>query len=151
MKLKQILKTSLIIPELQATNKEEVLTEMLDLLCQEENVSDRDTVLQLLEERESKMSTGMQEGVALPHTKTDAVDHLVACIAIKKEGIDFDSVDGKKSQIFIMTLSPSHCVGPHLKFLSDIMAVLGEPLNRKRLLRMTTSEQILLTFLGEPA
>ncbi|MCH3918580.1 MAG: PTS sugar transporter subunit IIA [Spirochaetia bacterium] len=150
MKLNEILSVPLISVDLKATDKEGVLEELLDLLCSSGKVHDRTLALRLLQEREEKMSTGLQDGIAIPHAKTDAVQELIACIGIKKEGLDFLSADGKPAKIFVMALSPSDCVSQHLKFLADIGAVLSVPLNRKKLLRASSPEQVLSVFLGLP-
>jgi PTS system nitrogen regulatory IIA component len=93
------------------------------------------------------MSTGIQEGIAIPHGKTDAVDELVACVAIKKEGIDFESLDGKPSRIFIMTLSPANKVGPHVQFLAEISRLLKRTEARAQMLSAGSAEELLDCFI----
>ena len=81
-------------------------------------IEDKDTVLKAVLEREAQMSTGMQLGVAIPHCKTTAVDGIVTALAIKKEGVDFSSLDGELSKIFVMTVSSTLRAGPHIEFLA---------------------------------
>jgi PTS system nitrogen regulatory IIA component len=109
-------------------------------------VTDRDAVLSALMDRERKMSTGIQHGVAIPHGKTSAVKNLVACIGIKKDGVDFASLDGEPSRIFIMTLSPLDRVGPHVQFLAEVSMVIKTEEARERLLNAKTAQEVLAVF-----
>jgi mannitol/fructose-specific phosphotransferase system IIA component (Ntr-type) len=90
-------------------------------------VLDRDQVIQAVLAREHSMSTGMQDGIAIPHAKTDGVTRLCTAIGIKKGGIDFDSLDKIPSKIFIMVVSPKKAAGPHLQFLAFISGILKSP------------------------
>ena len=89
------------------------------------------------------MSTGMENGIAIPHGKTDAVEELVACVGISKKPVDFNSLDGKPCRIFIMTISPSHRTGPHIQFLSEISQLLRSEAKRKKLLEANDARTIL--------
>jgi len=89
------------------------------------------------------MSTGMENGIAIPHGKTDAVEELLAGVGITKHDVDFNSLDGKPCRIFIMTLSPSHRTGPHIQFLSEISQLLRSEEKRKKLLSAADSREIL--------
>jgi len=89
------------------------------------------------------MSTGMQNGIAIPHGKTDAVDQLIAGVGIHRAGVDFACMDGKPAHIFIMTLSPENRAGPHIQFLAEISKVLSRPELRENLLNAATADEIL--------
>jgi len=104
-------------------------------------VKDREAALKAVLEREQKMSTGMQQGIAIPHGKTDAVDRLVAVVGLKPEGIDFDSMDGQPARILVMTLSSLSRTGPHIQFLSEISQVLNNAEKREALLRAQTAAE----------
>jgi PTS system nitrogen regulatory IIA component len=93
-------------------------------------------------EREEKMSTGVQHGVAIPHGKLSSIDGLLTAFAIKKEGIDFGSLDGQPSRIFVMTLSSNLRTGPHLQFLSEICKVLNSAAVRVRLLQAQSATAV---------
>lgn len=138
MNLKKVLSEKLLCCNLGGTTKREVIENLVDLLVSADGISDRDSVLRCVLEREEKMSTGIQEGVAIPHGKTEAVDSLHACVALKKDGVDFEALDGKPSRIFILTVSPLNRTGPHVQFLAEISRLLNEPEKRERLLQAQT-------------
>jgi mannitol/fructose-specific phosphotransferase system IIA component (Ntr-type) len=66
----------------------------------------------------------MKNGIALPHGKTDGVDELAVAVGIKKEGVEFEAIDGQKSRLFILAVSPKKVSGPHIQFLAAIGALL---------------------------
>lgn len=146
MKIKSILSPELITTSLKSSTKEGVIGELLDILVAQKKIKNRDEVLSALLDRERKMSTGIQHGVAIPHAKTRAVTQLVACIGIKPEGIDFDALDGEPSKIFIMTLSPIDRVGPHVQFLAEVSMVIQTQEARERLLLAKSAKDVLSVF-----
>lgn len=146
MKLKNILTPSLVSMHLEGTTKEAVIRELLCILADAGKIADVDAVLPEVMAREKEMSTGIQHGVAIPHVKTRAVKDLVACIGLKKEGMDFQSLDGEKSNIFIMTLSPIDRVGPHVQFLAEISKVIKTADSRTRMLQAKTPQEVLAVF-----
>jgi len=143
MNLKKILTNESILPELKADTKRGVIEEMVGLMAASGKVTDPAATIQAILAREAKMSTGMQNGIAIPHGKTDAVNQLVAAIAIHRAGVDFSAMDGKPSHIFIITLSPENRAGPHIQFLAEISRVLSRPELREKLLNAATSDEIL--------
>jgi len=143
MNLKKILTKDSILPELKADTKRGVIEEMIGSMAAAGKVADRTATIQAVLAREAKMSTGMQNGIAIPHGKTDAVNQLVAAIAIHRAGVDFAAMDGKPSHIFIITLSPENRAGPHIQFLAEISKVLSRPELRAKLLNAATSDEVL--------
>lgn len=131
---------------LKGSSKQEILDELLDVLMKTGKVDDREEVMRQLLARESKMSTGIQFGVAIPHAKTTAVKELIACIGIKREGVDFSALDGEPSTIFVMTLSPIDRTGPHVQFLAEISMVVKSESARERILNANTPEEVLSVF-----
>jgi mannitol/fructose-specific phosphotransferase system IIA component (Ntr-type) len=148
MNLKKILSEDLVILHLQGITKPEIIGEMLDALCAAGRVRNRERAWQALMEREAKMSTGMQSGLALPHAKTDETDRLVAAIGLKREGVPFDSLDGQPSTIFVMTLSPLNRAGPHIQFLAEIGRLIHDASVRQRLLAAQTPQDALKALAG---
>ncbi len=147
LKRRKVLRPDVVATDLAGMTKQQIIEEMLDLLMATGMVTDRRKALENLLLREKKMSTGLQFGVAIPHAKTTAVKQLLSCIAIKRDGIDFQSLDGETSRIFIMTLSPENRTGPHVQFLAEVSAILKSQEARDRLLECTT-EQEMLNVLG---
>jgi mannitol/fructose-specific phosphotransferase system IIA component (Ntr-type) len=143
MNLKKILTKDSILPELKADTKQGVIEEVIAFMAASGKLTNRETAVQAVLAREAKMSTGMQNGVAIPHGKTDAANQLVAAIAIHRAGVDFAAMDGKPSHIFIMTLSPENRAGPHIQFLAEISKLLSRPELRVKLLTAATADEIL--------
>jgi PTS system nitrogen regulatory IIA component len=148
MNLRRVLSADLVDPDLQATAKDEVIDELLSILFATGKVTDQQRARQSILDRERKMSTGMEHGIAIPHGKTDAVDELVACVGISRTGVDFGSLDGEPAQILIMTLSPANRTGPHIQFLAEISRLLRDPERRERVREAQTSEAVLEAFLS---
>ncbi|MBI9107708.1 MAG: PTS sugar transporter subunit IIA [Spirochaetales bacterium] len=148
MNLKRVLNKEVISADLKGETKEEIIDSLVALLFNAGKVKDAAKVKQCILERESKMTTGMEAGIAIPHGKTDAVDELVGCIGIKKGGVDFKALDGKPSNIFVMTVSPLNKTGPHVQFLAEISRLLREESQRARLLEAESSEEIFSIFCG---
>lgn len=141
--LKETLTLNLVTTELAGTDKPSVIRVLLDMLVATNKVKDAELALKDLLDHEAEMSTGMENGIAIPHVKTDAVEELIACVGISKRKIEFENLDRKPSRIFIMILSPKGDGGPHLRFLSDIGKLLGDARIRKKLLKAKTDEQLL--------
>ncbi len=129
--------------ELPGETKQQIIESLLDILMETGKVENRQTALDALLEREEKMSTGIENGIAIPHGKTEAVKELAACIGLKKEGGDFDSLDGKPSTIFIMTLSPKDKSGPHIQFLAEVSSLLKDEEGRNEILAAKTPKEVL--------
>ncbi len=146
MKLNKVLNQDVIALDLDGETKQEVIEQLLDTLVRTGKVSNRETALQDLLEREKKMSTGIQHGVAIPHAKTKAVKGLAACIGIHREGVDFDALDGEPSRIFVMTLSPVDRTGPHVQFLAEISMVLKSQQIRDQIVSSTDADAVLRLF-----
>ena len=143
MNLKKILTKDSILPELKADTKQGVIEEIIGFMAASGKFTDHAAAVQAVLAREARMSTGMQNGIAIPHGKTNAVNQLVAAIAIHRAGVNFAAMDGKPSHIFIITLSPENRAGPHIQFLAEISRVLSRPELREKLLTAATSDGIL--------
>jgi len=124
--------------ELKGETKDDVIIELVDMLASGGLLLDRNQVLADVFEREKTMSTGMQHGVALPHAKTDAIAETAVAIGIKKSGINFDSMDGKPSHLFFLTVSPRKCSGMHVQFLAAVGSILGVEDMREEILNAAT-------------
>lgn len=131
-----------IIMHLKGEQKEEIITELIDCLDRHGKLTDRKLALQAVLDREETMSTGMQNGIALPHGKTDGALGLAIAVGLKKEGVDFQSLDGQASQVFFLVVSPLHTTGPHIQFLAEIGSLFSTPEVKDRLLECRTSREV---------
>lgn len=146
MSLLSLLDESNILVGLKAQTKEEVIVEMIDFLYTSHKITDKNAALEAVLKREQTISTGMRDGIALPHGKTDSVQDLVPCIAIAKHPVDFNSLDGKPCSLFIMTLSPTHKAGPHLQFLAEISSLFKNETKREALKMAKSPQEALAVF-----
>lgn len=133
---------------LTSTRKEDVLEELLDLAVNSGQIADRKRALKAILERERKMSTGMHHGLAIPHGKTQGVDRLVASVGLAPEGIDFNSLDGQPSRIFILSVSPANRAGPHIQFLAEISRLLNQEDRRRALLQAESVDDCYAVLTG---
>lgn len=128
---------------MESTNKNEVLQELLDLLVNAGTVKDRDEAYNALLERESKGSTGLEKGIAVPHAKTEAVDNLTVAIGLAPDGIDFQAIDGQPSKIFFLLLAKPDQSGPHIEALSEIARMSRSDAFMRALLSSQTPKEVL--------
>ncbi len=143
MKLAELLDESTITLDLKGRSKYEVIAELLDLLVTSGKVGDRERALQDLIEREEYLSTGLERGLAVPHAKTPAVDHLVLAFGLSREGVDFESNDGKPAHFIFLLLSPVDTSGPHIKALAQITRNFSNPRMGARLLEARSKQEVL--------
>lgn len=147
MNLKKVLTRDTVRIGLSGTTKNEIIEELVGIIVENGSNLDRETLLQAVLDRESQMSTGMKNGIAIPHGKTDAVSALHAVIAVSAEPVDFECLDKKPAQIFVMTISPASHTGPHLQFLAEVSGLLTQEDLRKKILASKSSDELLNIFL----
>jgi Kef-type K+ transport system membrane component KefB/mannitol/fructose-specific phosphotransferase system IIA component (Ntr-type) len=134
-----------IIPRLKGNTKKEVIAEMLRKLKSTTDISDFNAVKEAVLTREQDMSTGMMNGIAIPHGHTDAVDKLMCVVGLKPDGVDFDSFDRNPAHIIILSVSSAHKPTPHTRFLSNICMAFDEK-RRRDILTLKTPDDILEFF-----
>jgi len=127
--------------ELKGLTKEEIITELVDMLAAGGKLLDRNIVLSDVLEREKTMSTGMEFGVALPHGKTDGIAETAVAVGIKKSGVSFDSMDGLPSRIFILIVSPKKAYGLHVQFLAAVGSIFGEETLREAVINAASPKK----------
>ncbi len=142
MKLSEYIRKNHIILNLKGDSKVQVIEELLDCLQDDDNLLDRELALQDVLAREGYLSTGLENGIAIPHAKTDGVKSLLIAFGIKKEGVDFESLDGKPGQFVFLVLSPRDTSGPHIQALAAISRNLKDAATRKALLEAETVDQV---------
>ncbi|KAK1548178.1 hypothetical protein Q3G72_013024 [Acer saccharum] len=151
MKIGDILKQELILPELQAMHKADVLHEMVVHLQLHSGPFVQNTayVLDALLTRERLGSTGVGEGVAIPHAKIAGLKDLMACFARKQQGISYDAIDEQPVKLVFMLLVPENSAGVHLKALARISRLLKNAEFRARLLQMPDAQAVYGAFIDE--
>ena len=131
-------------------SKEEVIRELVELLVRAGSIKDKEAhrLVQILLKRESLGSTGIGQGVAIPHGKSDAVGKLVAAFGVSHTGVNFDSLDGEPVTLFFLLVAPEDSAGPHLKALARISRLLKDKHFRDGL-RTARDEKTLVKILRE--
>ena len=126
MKITDFLDPKAIKIGLTAVEKEGILKELVDLLAEVKDIGDRKATVRALMERESLGSTGIGQGIAIPHGKTDKVKELVAVLGVSKKGVNFEALDGEPVHILFLLVAPKDTAGPHLKALAQISRLLRD-------------------------
>ena len=143
MRVIELLSTKAICLHLQARNKPALLRELAQTLSHAHPKVSADKFLQTLEAREKLGSTGLGEGVAIPHGKLAEMDTLVGCLGISQEGVDFDAFDKKNSHLFFALVSPESAPASHLKALARISRLFRNASFRVALLAASSPEAVL--------
>ncbi len=143
MKLSKKIEKKALKLDLEASNKEEALDELVGLLCDAYKLKERGTILEAIRTREEKQSTGIGMGLAVPHAKTPVVDRLYVAFGRSVEGIDFDSIDGGKAHLFFILVSPRDVSGPHIKALAGISRLVKHEEFRQGLLECSDAKRWL--------
>ena len=141
--LSQLLNAQAVRIPLVARTKDDAIRELVDLAEKAHGINSDGDILSRVVRRESMMSTGIGNGVAIPHGKTRQVDHLVAACAVSPAGVDFESVDGEPATLFILLVSPENVRGPHVKALASISRLLKEQSVRDSLRDAPSAEAFL--------
>jgi PTS system nitrogen regulatory IIA component len=139
----------MIIPQLSSNNKEGALRELVRVLAQVETQVDEDRMMEILLERESLGSTGIGEGVAIPHGKSKDVKKLLASFGRSLAGLDFQSMDGKPAHLFFLLVAPENSAGIHLRALARISRLMKDQVFRRRLMEVSSAEEIYGLFSEE--
>ena len=127
MFLYEIFPPELIKIGLESEDKDEVFEEMVDLFCQEAKSGIREEILDAINEREAKMSTGIHKGIAVPHGRTNALENIHGILGISHKGIDYDALDDQPVYILFMLLAPQKDSEKHLRLLKRLAGLLDNP------------------------
>lgn len=141
-----MLLTDLLTPEriripLQSRSKDELLRELVEVITQHDSVEDPEDVLRAVREREAVLSTGIGNGVAIPHGKSSAVPELRMAAGLTRQPVDFDALDGQPVRLFFMLVGPETAAGPHIKALSRISRLVRKESVRSRLESARNAEE----------
>lgn len=134
-----------IIADLQAFDKEGVIREMTQALVRASQIApdESESIIKALLKREELGSTGIGRGIAVPHTKHPSVDRLVGTVAISREGVDFDALDGEKVQLLFLLISPPDRPSDHLRALENVSRQLRNETFCRFLTQASRPEEIL--------
>jgi nitrogen PTS system EIIA component len=135
MRISDFLSAKAVRADLKSDTKEGVIIELVELLISSGAIDRKykNKILEVLMAREALGSTAIGQGIAIPHGKGDCVKKLVGCLAISKNGINFDSLDGEPAYIFFLLVAPVDSAGPHLKALAKISRLLKDKYIRESL------------------
>jgi len=145
MKFADFVLSNAVRAEIKATDKQGVIREMVQSILDAGGVKkdDYEGIVKAISKREELGSTGIGRGIAVPHTKHPSVKRLVGCVAVSGDGIDFDSLDCEKVQLFFLLISPPDCPGDHLRALEHITRQLKDDTFCRFLKQSKTKEDIL--------
>ena len=142
MVLTQILQPTSIKAPLEGTDKDSAITELIDTLAVNGQISNREQVLEAVMMREQTRSTGIGSGIAIPHGKCASVKELVMAIGIAPNPIDYDSIDNKPVSIICLLISPHDQTGPHIQALARISRLMLDEEFKGNLEKATSPEAV---------
>ena len=151
MKIAEFLSPQAVIPDLSATTKPGVLGELAGSLARAQPLLRPERLVEVLKERERLGSTGIGEGVAIPHGKLNGIGQLSACFGVSRRGVDFDAIDGKPTFLFFALIAPENSAGIHLKALARISRLFKNPRFRASILEATSAADIHALIVQEDA
>ncbi len=150
MQIREILHPTMVISDLEADTKEDALRIVAERLCKHSHVTTTvDHVLTALLNREALGSTGVGQGVAIPHAKLPGLDELVACFARAPKGVPFAAIDQKPANLLFVLLVPENSAGAHLKALARISRLLKDQGFRETLLKTEDVDELYQKFIAE--
>ncbi len=141
MKILDVLLKEAILSDMKANDKKGVLEELVTPVARIAGIN-HDYLVKVLMERERLGSTGIGEGIGIPHGKVKDLESLVLGFGLSKKGVDFDSMDGRPAHIFFLLLTPENSTGLHLKLLARISRILKNDPFKQKLLRATNRDEI---------
>ena len=151
MKIMEILVKEAVILDLESKEKPAVLEQLAGALAGAEPGIEAGRLLEVLIDRESLQSTGIGDGVAIPHGKVPGLSRLLASFARSRDGLDFESIDGEKTHLFFLLVVPEHSGGLHLKALARISRFFRDAAFRKALMEAETQEDVIRAIEEEDA
>jgi nitrogen PTS system EIIA component len=147
MKLSEILDQKNIIPDLKARDKKGALEELAGTVVSNRQSLDKNSLVKVLLERERLGSTGIGDGVAIPHGKFHGIDEPIISFGRSLKGLDFESMDGQPVYLFFLLVAPENSTSVHLKALARIAKILKNSSFRKTLMDIPTREELYQTII----
>ena len=149
MKIQDVLNKNVMLFDLQATDKEGVINEMIQSLVDNGVVTDFDTFKAGIMNREAQTSTGLGDGIAMPHSKNEAVKEATVLFAKSNKGVDYASLDGQPADLFFMIAAPEGANDTHLAALAELSKYLMKPGFADKLRQASTPDQVIAAFDAE--
>ncbi len=149
MALIDMINKDVIKVPLESSAKEGIFRELIDLLAEAGKIDNPEAIYDAVIAREDLMSTALENGIAIPHAKTNAVSRMTMAIGILPEGADCQALDGKPSHVFFLILAPPDQSGPHIEALSEIANATKSSSFRRLLISAVSPEEILELFRDE--
>lgn len=143
MQISELLRQDLIKVDLESDDKESAIAEVLELLVRSGEVPDRECTCEALLEREYKGTTGIGDGVAVPHAKHPCIPHLSMALGLSADGVDFDAIDGEPVYIIFLILAEPNNPGPHVEALAEVARLCQTPGFCRRLRQCRSSQEAL--------
>ena len=147
MKLSELLDQNHIIPDLKAKDKKGVLEELVDVIFCSDPSFDKDSLVKILLERERLGSTGIGDGVAIPHGKFQGLKEPIISFGRSRKGLDFEAMDGDPTFLFFLLVAPEDSASIHLKALAKIARIIKNRSFRNLLMQVPTREEIYQTII----
>lgn len=142
MKLSDILDLNNIITAIKAGNKNSVIEELVEVMVENNSSLKKDELIKVLLERERLGSTGIGDGIAIPHGKFPGISEPIIAFGRSEKGLDFDTMDGQPAHLFFLLVAPEDSASIHLKALARIAKILKNDAFRKQLMEASTREEI---------
>jgi PTS system nitrogen regulatory IIA component len=149
MKIMDFLSPDAVIVDLKATDKKGAIIELVDKLKETKGVAKTDEIVDVVLEREKLGSTGIGQGVAIPHGKTDVINEQVGVLGISRKGIEFNSLDGEAVNIIFLLVGPVEVAGQHLKALSRISRLFKDKFLRQAIKAAKEPQEIIKIITAE--
>jgi len=143
MKLSKFCEEDLISFDLKGKNKEQIISELVDLTSKSKLVKDRNELSKAVMEREKLVTTGVGYGVAFPHAKTKAVKGIVVSFGRSLAGIDFEAMDHKPVHLFYLIAAPEDAIGAHLNVMARLSYIMKSDQVRQKLMKITSPKELL--------
>ena len=149
MKLSEILEEENIIPDLKARDKKRAIEELAEVLVGRNPSMDKDSLVRVLLERERLGSTGIGDGVAIPHGKFHGISEPVISFGRSLKGLDFESMDGEPVHLLFLLVAPENSASIHLKALARIAKILKNGSFRKTLMEVSGRKELYQTIVQD--
>jgi len=149
LKIAEILQEQCVVADIRGKTKKEIITELVEALANARLVKDVEPVVNVVMDREKLGSTGIGNGVAVPHGKLKNINNIMCAFGRSQNGVDFDAVDRAPVHIFFLVLAPEDSASLHLKVLSRITKILRDQSLRKKIIKLTNVRELYTSILEE--